>query len=196
MKNYSKWKSPDRPHTAGVVIYGSVAIALHTNTTPCNALSATFLYELAASVSKVSGACLGEIRPDVWVVDKGDFVLVKVNAYAVNVPKRKLHGAFLPYIVRRLQRFKIGWVRRYCNHLVLKVRREADEIAHYQWGSEHAYVAMAVGYMIGRGRADELPPPAALVEVNVPKLAKSDALIRRLANPPSYVKPLLVMETK
>lgn len=25
MKNCSKWKTPDRPHTVGVVIYGTVA---------------------------------------------------------------------------------------------------------------------------------------------------------------------------
>lgn len=196
MKNYSKWKSPDRPHTAGVVIYGSVAIALHTKTDPSNPLSATFLYEMAVAVSKVSGVCLGEIRPDVWVVDKGDFVLVKVNSYAVNVPKRKLHGAFLPYIVQRLQRFMLGWRQQHRNHLVLRVSRESSEINRYRWSSEHEYVTMAIGYMIGRGREDALPPPAALVEVNESKLAKSDALIRRLANLPSYVQPLFVMETR
>lgn len=69
-------------------------------------------------------------------------------------------------------------------------------IATYRWGSENAHVTMAIGYMIGRGRADDLPPPAALVELNESKLAKSDALIRRLANLPSYVQPLLVMETR
>lgn len=198
MKNYSKWKTPDRPHTVGVVIYGSVAIALHTKTAPCNPLSATFMYEMAVAVSKVSGACLGEIRPDVWVIDKGAFVLVKVSSYAVNVPKRKLHGvsAILPYVVRRLQRFMFGWRQQHRNHLVLRVRLESSELDTYRWDSENANVTMAIGYMIGRGRADDLPPPAALVELNESKLAKSDALIRRLASLPSYVQPLLVMETR
>lgn len=198
MKNYSKWKAPDRPHTVGVVIYGSVAVALHTKTAPCNPLSATFLYEMAVAVSKVSGACLGEIRPDVWVIDKGEYVLVKVSSYAVNVPKHKLYSvvASVPYIVRRLQRFMLGWRQQRRNHLVCMVRRKSVDIDRYRWGSENAYVTMAIGYLIGCGRADDLPPPAALVELNESKLAKSDALIRRLANLPSYVQSLLVMETR
>lgn len=197
MKNCSKWKTPDRPHTVGVVIYGTVAIALHAKTAPSNPLSTTFLYELARAMSKVSGACLGEVRPDVWVVDKGDFVLVKINSYVVNVPKYKLHGvvAAVPLIVRRLQRFMFGWRQQHRNHLICKARLESSEIDKYRWGSESAYVAMSVGYMIGQGRESELPPPAALVELDENRVKKSDATIYRLLNAPAYVQPLLVMET-
>lgn len=197
MKNCSKWKTPDRPHTVGVVIYGTVATALHAKTAPCAPLSSSFLYELARAMSKVSGACLGEVRPDVWVVDKGDFVLVKVNAYTVNVPKHKLNGvvAAVPFIVRRLQRFMFGWRQQHRNHLICKARLDSSEIDKYRWGSESAYVAMSVGYMIGQGRESELPPPAALVELDENRVKKSDATIYRLLNAPAYVQPLLVMET-
>ena len=198
MKNCSKWKTPDRPHTVGVVIYGTVATALHAKTAPCAPpLSSSFLYELARAMSKVSGACLGEIRPDVWVVDKGDFVLVKVNAYTVNVPKHKLNGvvAAVPFIVRRLQRFMFGWRQQHRNHLICKARLDSSEIDSYRWGSESAYVAMSVGYMIGQGRESELPPPAALVELDENRVKKRDATIYRLLNAPAYVQPLLVMET-
>lgn len=197
MKNCSKWKTPDRPHTVGVVIYGTVAISLHAKTAPCALLSSSFLYELARAMSKVSGACLGEVRPDVWVVDKGDFVLVKVNSYVVNVPKYKLHGvvAAVSFIVRRLQRFMFGWRQQHRNHLICKARLESSEIDSYRWGSESAYVAMSVGYMIGQGRESELPPPAALVELDENRVKKSDATIYRLLNAPAYVQPLLVMET-
>ena len=197
MKNCSKWKTPDRPHTVGVVIYGTVATALHAKTAPCDPRSSSFLYELAVALSKASAACLYETRPDVWVVDKGDFVLVKVNAYAVNVPKYKLHGvvAAVPFIVRRLQRFMFGWRQQHRNHLICKTRLESSEIDSYRWGSESAYVAMSVGYMIGQRRENELPPPAALVELDENRVKKSDATIRRLLNAPAYVQPLLVMET-
>ena len=53
---------------------------------------------------------------------------------------------------------------------------------------------MSVGYMIGQGRESELPPPAALVELDENRVKKSDATIRRLLNAPAYVQPLLVME--
>lgn len=197
MKNCSKWKKPDRPHTVGVVIYGTAATALHAKTAPCDPRSSSFLYELAVALSKVSAACLYETRPDVWVVDKGDFVLVKVNAYTVNIPKYKLHGvvAAVPFIVRRLQRFMFGWRQQHRNHLICKTRLESSEIDSYRWGSESAYVAMSVGYMIGKGRENELPPPAALVELDENRVKKSDATIRRLLNAPAYVQPLLVMET-
>lgn len=198
MKNCSKWKTPDRPHTVGVVIYGTVAINLHAKTAPCDLLSSSFLHELASAMSKVSAVCLYETRPDVWVVDKGDFVLVKVNSYAVNVPKHRLHSnlaAVVPFIVRRLQRFMFGWRQQHRNHLICKTRLESSEIDSYRWGSESAYVAMSVGYMIGQGRENELPPPAALVELDENRVKKSDATIRRLLNAPAYVQPLLVMET-
>lgn len=197
MKNCSKWKTPDRPHTVGVVIYGTVATALHAKTAPCDPRSSSFLYELAVALSKVSAACLYETRPDVWVVDKGDFVLVKVNAYTVNVPKHKLNGvvAAVPFIVRRLQRFMFGWRQQHRNHLICKARLDSSEIDSYRWGSESAYVAMSVGYMIGQGRESELPPPAALVELDENRVKKSDATIYRLLNAPAYVQPLLVMET-
>lgn len=197
MKNYSKWKTPDRPHMVGVAIYGTVAIALHAKIAPRDPRSSTFLYELAVAVSKVSGACLGEIRPDVWVIDKGEYVLVKVNSYAVNVPKYKLNGvvAAVPYIVRRLQRFMLGWRQQHRNHLVCSVRWKSAELDSYRWGSENAYVTMAIGYMIGCGRADALPPPAALVEIDEAKLRKEDGMIRRLLNLPNYVQPLFTMET-
>lgn len=197
MKNCSKWKTPDRPHTVGVVIRGTVATALHAKTAPCAPRSSSFLYELAVALSKVSAACLYEIRPDVWVVDKGDFVLVKVNAYTVNVPKHKLNGvvAAVPFIVRRLQRFMFGWRQQHRNHLICKARLDSSEIDSYRWGSESAYVAMSVGYMIGQGRESELPPPAALVELDENRVKKSDATIYRLLNAPAYVQPLLVMET-
>ena len=198
MKNYSKWKTPDRPHTVGVAIYGTVAIALHAKHAPSIPSNIPFLYELAAAVSKVSGACLGETRPDVWVIDKGEYVLVKVNSYAVNVPKYQLNGvvASVPYIVRRLQRFMFGWRQQHRNHLVCMVRHKSVELDSYRWGSENAYVTMAIGYMIGCGRADALPPPAALVEINEGKLRKDDGVIRRLLKLPNYVQPLLVMETR
>lgn len=198
MKNYSKWKTPDRPHTVGVAIYGTVAIALHAKIAPRNPYSIAYLYELASVVSKVSGACLGEARPDVWVIDKGDSVLVKVNAYAVNMPKRMMHhaSAALPFLVRRLRKFMLGWRQQHRNHLVLSARRESAELDRYRWGSENAYVTMAIGYMIGQGRASELPPPAALVEINETKLRNNDGAIRRLVNMPNYVQPLLVMETR
>lgn len=197
MKNCSKWKTPDRSHTVGVVIRGTVATALHARTAPCDPRSSSFLYELAVALSKASAACLYETRPDVWVVDKGDFVLVKVNAYTANVPKYKLHGvvAAVPFIVRRLQRFMFGWRQQHRNHLICKTRLESSEIDSYRWGSESAYVAMSVGYMIGQGRENELPPPAALVELDENRVKKSDATIRRLLNAPAYVQPLLVMET-
>lgn len=197
MKNCSKWKTPDRPHTVGVVIYGTVATALHAKTAPCDPRSSSFLYELAVALSKVSAACLYETRPDVWVVDKGDFVLVKVTSYAVNVPKHKLNGvvAAVPFIVRRLQRFMFGWRQQHRNHLICKARLDSSEIDSYRWGSESAYVAMSVGYMIGQGRENELPPPAALVELDENRVKKTDATIRRLLNAPAYVQPLLVMET-
>ena len=196
MKNCSKWKTPDRSHTVGVVIYGTVATALHAKTAPCDPRSSSFLYELAVALSKVSAACLYETRPDVWVVDKGDFVLVKVNSYTVNVPKYKLYGvvAAVPFIVRRLQRFMFGWRQQHRNHLICKARLESSEIDRYRWGSESAYVAMSVGYMIGQGRESELPPPAALVELDENRVKKSDATIRRMLNAPAYVQPLLVME--
>lgn len=197
MKNCSKWKTPDRPHTVGVVIYGTVATALHAKNAPCDPRSSSFLYELAVALSKVSAACLYETRPDVWVIDKGDFVLVKVNSYTVNVPKYKLYGvvAAVPFIVRRLQRFMFGWRQQHRNHLICKARLESSEIDSYRWGSESAYVAMSVGYMIGQRRENELPPPAALVELDENRVKKSDATIRRLLNAPAYVQPLLIMET-
>ena len=198
MKNCSKWKTPACPHTVGVVAYGAVAVALHTKTAPCAPLSSSFLYDLAVAMTKVSGACLGELRPDVWVIDKGDFVLVKVSSYAVNIPKHKLNGvvAAVPYIVRRLQRFMFGWRQQHRNHLICKARLDSSEIDSYRWGSESAYVAMSVGYMIGQGRENELPPPAALVELDENRVKKTDATIRRLLNAPNYVQPLLVMETR
>lgn len=197
MKNCSKWKTPDRPHTVGVVAYGTAAVALHTKTAPSNPLSTMFLYDLAVAMTKVSAACLGEVRPDVWVIDKGDFVLVKVSSYAVNVPKHKLNGvvAAVPFIVRRLQRFMFGWRQQHRNHLICKARLDSSEIDSYRWGSESAYVAMSVGYMIGQGRENELPPPAALVELDENRVKKTDATIRRLLNAPAYVQPLRVMET-
>lgn len=197
MKNCSKWKTPDRPHTVGVVIYGTVATALHAKTAPCDPRSSSFLYKLAVAMTKVSGACLGEIRPDVWVIDKGDSVLVKVSSYAVNVPKHKLNDvvAAVPYIVRRLQRFMFGWRQQHRNHLICKARLDSSEIDRYRWGSESAYVAMSVGYMIGQGRENELPPPAALVELDENRVKKTDATIRRLLNAPAYVQPLRIMET-
>lgn len=198
MNRCSKWKTPDRSHTVGVVIRGTVAIALHAKTAPCDLLRSSFLYELASAMSKASAACLYEPRPDVWVVDKGDFVLVKVNAYAVNVPKHRLHSnlaALVPFIVRRLQRFMFGWRQQHRNHLICKARLESSEIDSYRWGSESAYVAMSVGYMIGQGRESELPPPAALVELDENRVKKTDATIYRLLNVSDYVQPLLVMET-
>ena len=79
--------------------------------------------------------------------------------------------------------------------LICKARLDSSEIDRYRWGSESAYVAMSVGYMIGQGRENELPPPAALVELDENRVKKTDATIRRLLNAPAYVQPLLVMET-
>ena len=198
MKNYSKWKTPDRPHTVGVTVYGTVARTVHAKTAPCNPFSERLLYELASAVSKASPVCLGEPRPDVYVIDKGDTILIKVNAYAVNLNKYKFHSvaADIIPIMLRLRRFQLGWRQQHRNHLILKSRTESAELDRYRWSNEPMYVAAAVGYMIGQGRGSELPPHAALVELDGAKTMFSEASVRRVMALPNHLQPLFTMEIR
>lgn len=197
MKNYSKWKTPDRPHTVGVTVYGTVARTVHAKTAPCNPFSERLLYELASAVSKASPVCLGETRPTVYVIDKGDTILIKVNAYAVNLNKYKFHSvaADIIPIMLRLRRFQLGWRQQHRNRLILKSRCESAEFDGYRWSNEPMYVAAAIGYMIGQGRGAELPPPASLVEIDSAKIMFSEASVRRVMDLPNHLQPLFTMET-
>lgn len=197
MKNYSKWSSPRHPYQVGIVVYGAVAVTLHAKTAPCNPFSARLLYELASAVSKASPVCLGETRPTVYVIDKGDTILIKVNAYAVNLNKYKFHSvaADIIPIMLRLRRFQLGWRQQHRNCLILKSRCESAELDRYRWSNEPMYVAAVIGYMIGQGRGTELPPPAALVEIDNAKTMFSGASVRRVMGLPNHLQPLFTMET-
>lgn len=197
MKNCSKWSSPRHPYQVGVVAFGTVARTVHAKTAPCNPFSERLLYELASAVSKASPVCLGETRPTVYVIDKGDTILIKVNAYAVNLNKYKFHSvaADIIPIMLRLRRFQLGWRQQHRNHLILKSRCESAELDRYRWSNEPMYVAAAIGYMIGQGRGAELPPPAALVEIDSAKTMFSEASVRRVMGLPNHLQPLFTMET-
>lgn len=198
MKNYSKWKSPDRPHTAGVAVFGTVARTVHTKTAPCNPFSERLLYELASAVSKASPVCLGEVRPRIYVIDKGDTILIKVNAYAVNLNKYKFHSiaADISHIMLRLRRFQLGWRRQHRSQLILTTRLDSGELDSYRWSSEPMCVAAAIGYMIGKGCGGNLPPPAALVEIDATEATVNETSIRRVMDLPNHLQPLFTMETK
>ena len=198
MKNYSKWSSPRHPYQVGVAAFGTVARTVHAKTAPCNPFSERLLYELASAVSKASPVCLGETRPTVYVIDKGDTILIKVNAYAVNLNKYKFHSvaADIIPIMLRLRRFQLGWRQQHRNRLILKSRCESAELDRYRWSSEPMYVAAAIGYMIGKGRGDDLPPPAALVEIDATEATVNETSIRRVMATPNHLQPLFTMETK
>lgn len=198
MKNCSKWSSPRHPYQVGVAVFGTVARTIHAKTAPCNPFSERLLYELASAVSKASPVCLGETRPTVYVIDKGDTILIKVNAYAVNLNKYNFHSvaADIIPIMLRLRRFQLGWRQQHRNRLILKSRTESAELDGYRWSNEPMYVAAAIGYMIGQGRGAELPPPAALVEIDSAKTMFSEASVRRVMGLPNHLQPLFTMETK